>query len=129
MILDANFFFLPSEFHIDIFTELERVLDRSLDLVLLAPTHRELIKLGARDSPKTSQQATLALRLAERCRVVNIEQKVEETHDDMIVRIAGNWKCPVATNDSELRRRLRIISVPVIYLRQKSHLEVEGNIP
>ena len=113
----------------DIFTELERVISRSLDLVLLSPTRRELIKIAARDAPKIRQQALLALELAERCRVVNVEQKDEETHDDMIVRIAGDWRCPVATNDSELRRRLRIISVPVIYLRQKSHLEVEGNIP
>lgn len=75
------------------------------------------------------QYASLALKLAEKCRVVRVEQGFEETHDDVIVRVAKDWGCPVATNDRELRKRLRIISVPVVYLRQKSHLEVEGDIP
>lgn len=89
----------------------------------------ELLKIAEKGSPKMRQQASLALKLAEKCRMVNVEQSFKETHDDVIVRVAKDWRCPVATNDRELRKRLRIISVPVIYLRQKSHLEVEGDIP
>ena len=129
MILDSNFLLAPSQFNIDVFKELARILNRGLDLVLLSPTRRELLKMAKGNSPKMRRQASLALKLAEKCRVVNVKQGFEETHDDVIVRIADDWKCPVATNDVELRKRLRIISVPVIYLRQKSHLEVEGNIP
>jgi rRNA-processing protein FCF1 len=129
VILDSNFLLAPSQFNIDVFKELARILNRGLDLVLLSPTRRELLKMAKGNSPKMRRQASLALKLAEKCRVVNVEQDFEETQDDVIVRIADDWKCPVATNDIELRKRLRIISVPVIYLRQKSHLEVEGNIP
>ena len=129
VILDSNFLLAPSQFNIDVFKELARILNRGLDLVLLSPTRRELLKMAKGNSPKMRRQASLALKLAEKCRVVNVEQDFEETHDDVIVRIADDWKCPVATNDTKLRKRLRIISVPVIYLRQKSHLEVEGNIP
>jgi rRNA-processing protein FCF1 len=46
----------------------------------------------------------------------------------VIVETASNWKAPVFTNDSKLRKRLRDISVPVIYVRQKSHLAIEGMI-
>lgn len=129
MILDSNFLFIPSQFHVDIFKELAKLLSQRFDPVLLSPTHMELLKIAEKGSPKTRQQASLALKLAEKCRMINVEQSVKETSDDVIVRVAKDWRCPVATNDRELRKRLRIISVPVIYLRQKSHLEVEGDIP
>jgi len=129
VILDSNFLFVPSQFHVDIFKELENLISQRLDPVLLSATRMELLKMAEKGSPKMRQQASLALKLAEKCHIVNVEQCFEETHDDMIVRVAKDWRCPVATNDRELRRRLRIISVPVIYLRQKSHLEVEGDIP
>ena len=129
MILDSNFLFIPSQFHVDIFKELENRLNRRFDPILLSPTRMELLKMTEKGSPKKRQQALLALKLTEKCRTVNVEQSHKETPDDVIVRVAKDWRCPVATNDKELRKRLRIKSVPVIYLRQKSHLEVEGDIP
>jgi rRNA-processing protein FCF1 len=129
VILDSNFFFIPSQFHVDIFNELANLFSQRFDPVLLSPTHMELLKIAEKGSPKMRQQASLALKFAEKCRMINVEQSVKETSDDVIVRVAKDWRCPVATNDRELRKRLRIISVPVIYLRQKSHLEVEGDIP
>ncbi len=74
------------------------------------------------------RHASLALKLAEKCEVVPVKQGYEETHDDVIVRVASEWRCPVATNDGALRKRLRNISVPVIYLRQMSRLEMEGSV-
>ncbi|NIU39058.1 hypothetical protein GWN65_03535, partial [Candidatus Bathyarchaeota archaeon] len=38
------------------------------------------------------------------------------------------WECPVATNDRELRKRLRNLGVPVIFLRQRHRLELEGAV-
>lgn len=95
--------------------------------ILLSPTYKELLKT-AEKSPKMRQQVSIALRFAEKCHIVDVEKKINETHDDVIVRVASEWKCPVATNDSELKRRLRNINVPVIYLRQKSRLEMEGGM-
>ncbi|RLI16819.1 nucleotide-binding protein, partial [Candidatus Bathyarchaeota archaeon] len=34
----------------------------------------------------------------------------------------------VFTNDRNLRKRLRNINVPVIYVRQKSRLEIDGRL-
>ena len=50
------------------------------------------------------------------------------TTDDAIVRVAKNWNSPVFTNDRDLKKRLRDISVPVIYVRQKSRLDIDGLI-
>jgi rRNA-processing protein FCF1 len=48
--------------------------------------------------------------------------------DDLIVRLAVYCNYAVATNDSDLRKRLRENNVPVIYLRQKAFLDVDGTI-
>ncbi len=73
-------------------------------------------------------EATFALKLAEKCKYVAIESDEKLHTDDVIVKVAKAWNSPVFTNDSQLRRRLRDISVPVIYVRQKSRLEIDGLI-
>ena len=129
MIVDSNFLFIPSQFPVDIFEELERLLGQRVDFVLLSPTYEETRRIAEKGARKTRQQAFLALKLAEKCRIVQAEKGLGETCDDVIVRMAEEWSSPVATNDGVLRRRLRNINVPVIYLRQKSRLEMEGGFP
>ena len=128
ILIDSNFLFVPSNFKVDIFEGLTNLLGRRYTPILLSPTYRELLKISERGSPKMRRQASLALKLAEKCEVIPVEQGHEETHDDVIVRVASEWRCPVATNDGTLRKRLRNISVPVIYLRQMSRLEMEGSM-
>ncbi|MFQ5999376.1 MAG: PIN domain-containing protein [Candidatus Bathyarchaeia archaeon] len=128
VILDSNFLFVPSQFQLDVFEELANLLNQRIDPVLLSPTKKELEEIARKGSPKTRQQASLALKLAEKCRVVHVEKDLKETHDDVIVRVAAEWKCPVATNDRELRKRLRKMRVPVIFLRQRRRLELEGAV-
>lgn len=82
--------------------------------------------MAEKGSPSLRKKAVLALKLAEKCSIVNVEQRVEETHDDVILRMASKWKCPVATNDRELRKKLRDKGIPVIFLRGKGRLELEG---
>ena len=128
VILDSNFLFIPSQFQVDVFEELSNLLNRRFDPVLLSPTYRELLEIAEKGSPKMRQQASLALKFAEKCRVVRVEKGLKETNDDVIVRVAAEWRCPVATNDKELRKRLRNVGVPVIFLRQRHRLELEGTV-
>lgn len=127
VVLDANFFFVPSQFNVDIFEELSNLLNRRFEPILLSSTQKELAGL-AESAPKTRKQALLALRLAQKCRLVPVDKGEAETYDDVIVRVAAEWKVAVATNDRELRKRLRKIGVPVIFLRQKRRLEMEGAV-
>ena len=126
VILDSNALFVPFQFKIDIFSELERVLKRNFELILLSPVKQELEYLAAKGSPKMHKNAFYALKLAERCKYVGVDDSAPALTDDIIVKIAKEWGSPVFTNDKQLRRRLRNISVPVIYVRQKSHLEIDG---
>ena len=88
----------------------------------------ELQSIAERGAPKLRKQAEMALKLAEKCDLINVDRERNETNDDVIIRVAKQMKCLVATNDSELRKRLRNISIPVVYVRQKSRLELEGSL-
>ncbi len=128
IILDSNSLFVPLQFKIDIFSEAERLLNRRVNFVLLSPIKRELELLATRESPKTRREAAFALKLAEKCTYVTVDSDEKLTTDDIIVKVAKAWNSPVFTNDTQLRKRLRDISVPVIYVRQKSRLEIDGLI-
>jgi rRNA-processing protein FCF1 len=128
VILDSNALFVPLEFKIDIFVEVKRLLNRNVDFVLLSPVKRELELLAAKDSPKIRRQAIYALKFAEKCKYVAVDEDEKLSTDDAIVKVAKAWNSPVFTNDRQLRRKLRDISVPVIYVRQKSRLEIDGLI-
>lgn len=128
VILDSNFLFLPLQFKIDIFEAIKNLLNRKHELTVLSTTVDELQELAQKGSPKVRKQAKMGLKFIERCRIVAVRRSSGESNDDVILRVARKWKCPVATNDRMLRQRLRDISIPVIYLRQKSRLELEGSI-
>ena len=128
VILDSNALFVPLQFKIDIFDCLEKLLERTHELILLSPIKRELEALAKKGSPKMRKNAWYALKLAEKCKHVEVDSPTSAFADDIIVKIAKEWKAPVFTNDRQLKKRLRDISVPVIYVRQKSRLEIDGMI-
>lgn len=126
VILDSNALFVPFQFKIDLISELDDLLKRRYELILLSPVKQELEALASKGSPKMRKMASSALKLAEKC--TGVELKVPETAlvDDAIIEAAEDFGAVVFTNDRQLRRRLRDISVPVIYLRQKSRLAIDG---
>jgi hypothetical protein len=128
VILDSNALFVPLEFKLDIFVKARDLLNRNVEFILLSPVKRELELLAAKDSSKIRRQAVYALKLAEKCRYVVVNEDEKSSIDDAIIRVAKAWNSPVFTNDRQLRRKLRDISVPVIYVRQKSRLEIDGLI-
>jgi rRNA-processing protein FCF1 len=128
VIFDSSFLFIPTQFHIHIFEELAELLNRRYEPILLSPTYEELQRIAESGSVKLRQQAKLALEFAQACHLVEVEKKAEESHDDVIVRVASTTPVCVATNDRTLKKRLKRIDVPVIYMRQKSHLAIDGAI-
>ncbi len=128
IILDSNAFFVPLQFRIDIFEELKALLNMNFELILLSPIRRELEKIAEKGSPKMRKKASFALKLAEKCKFFEVNEKFAGSPDDAIVQMAQKWNCPVFTNDRELRKRLRNINVPIIYVRQKSRLEIDGRL-
>jgi uncharacterized protein len=128
VIMDSNALFVPLQFKIDIFSELQRLLNRNFELILLSPVKRELETLAQKSSTKIRKNAAFALSLTEKCKYVKVSEKPKEQIDDAIVRVAKAWNATVFTNDKLLKKKLRDISLPVIYVREKSRLEIDGLI-
>lgn len=128
VILDTNFLFIPSEFKIDIFEALLVLLDGRAEPILLSTNYDELKRMAKEAPPKLRKKALFALRLAEKCHIVQVDRNEKETSDDVVLRVAESWKSPVATNDVELRKKLRARNIPVIFLRGRKRLELEGSL-
>lgn len=128
IILDSNALFVPLQFNIDLFEDLKKLLNRNFELVLLSPTRLELERIATQGSSSMRKNAALALKLAEKCKPLDIGQRTGASTDDLIVQAAAKYKYPVFTNDRQLRNRLRDINVPVVYVRQKSRLEIDGRL-
>ena len=128
VLLDSNFLFIPFQFQVDIFEGLMNLLNQQFEPILLSSTYQEVLRIAKEGSPKLRRQASLALKLAEKCQIIQIEPCPSESHDDVIVRVAKEWRCPVATNDRILRKKLRDINITVIFLRQRSYLEIDGQV-
>ena len=107
---------------------MERILNRRFEPIIITPTYKELQTIADLSSHKLKRQATMALKFAEKCREIHVEKGRHELHDDVLVRVAFEMKCCVATNDKDLKKRIRKLGLPVIYMRQKSHLVVEGAV-
>jgi hypothetical protein len=126
VIFDSNFFFIPLQVKVDIFSEMMNILNEKYEPIVLSTTLQELRKIAEKGTPKLRKQAAMALKLAEKCRVFDFKKSKDETNDDVVMRIAMQWRSPVATNDRELRRKLREQNIPVIFLRGENRLELEG---
>ncbi len=120
--------FVPIQFKIDIIEQLKRLLGTNFQLVIISPIRRELEYIAEKGSPKTKKMASYALKFADKCTLVDISEENASSPDDLVVKIGSEWHCPVFTNDSQLRKRLRNINVPVIYVRQRSRLEIDGRL-
>jgi rRNA-processing protein FCF1 len=119
---------LAAEHRIDLFGEISRLIPMAHKCVILTSVYNELNNMINSKSGKEKLLARVALKIAGNCEVVNFEDN--RVADDSILEFAkGNvGKVIVATNDAELRRKLRMLSIPVIYVRGFNHLEMDGEV-
>lgn len=122
MIADTSFLMLPGLFKVDVEGELDRLLERGYKITIPSPVLRELERLATHGTPKERKGARIGLLLAKRCEVIETGGRA----DNAILRLALGKGSAVGTTDAGLRKELRRRGVPVIYLRQKSHLAIDG---
>lgn len=128
VILDSNAFFTPLQFKVDIFEELRILLNRRFEPILLSQVKQELERLSRQGSVQMRKDASFALKLTEKCKLVTTDETETDNVDDVIIMAASKGGCVVFTNDRQLKKKLRDINVPVIYLRQKSRLTIDGRL-
>ncbi len=122
VILDTNFLIIPYTMGIDIFSELERICG-VCDLYIVDKTMDELTNIINTQKGKDRDAAKIALSLIENKGIISLKTEKNKIVDDLIVDIAENGEFIVATNDKELRNRLKC---KTIILKSKKFLDFGG---
>ncbi len=117
VILDTNALMIPSQFKVDIFENLEKL--GYSEAIVPTSVMRELERLMKTGKGKEKMQASIAIKLAARCKIVASEGRFDEEIGDL----AKQFGAAVLTNDSKLRKDLRSKNVKTLYLRERCKLE------
>ena len=129
MIFDTNFLTVPAQFGVDVFSEAERVLERSIEFILLDSVVDEIKAKLERSGKTEGRMFRVALDLTERCNIVEVDQSLRTAKvDDQLLDYAKSVGGVLATNDRELRERAIEQGIPVLMLRGRKHLELNGSI-
>ena len=136
VLVDTNALFIPGEFGVDIFEELERLGYRHI--IVLKAVMNELDRLRRELKGKEKRAANVGYSLllrylhapAEqeqmpgRCKVTLNEADVGEMNtDELIVEVAVKNNAAVLTIDEPLKRKLTKAGIVTVYLRGKNRLE------
>ena len=130
VVIDTNFVAVPAQFNVDIFSEAERLLERKIEFVVLSTALDELERKLRSPSSKTEERHfRIAKDLTKRCTIIGPEGIPPlDTVDDQVLEYARLVKGILATNDRELRKRARKVGVPVLILRGRKQLAIDGGI-
>ncbi|MEM2226766.1 MAG: hypothetical protein QXW19_00370 [Candidatus Bathyarchaeia archaeon] len=128
VLLDSSFLMMPFKFRIDPFKGIEELISRKPIFILISPVSEELMRLS-QGGGERGRMAKLAMRLAEMCEKIRFESPGGGGVDEALIAASKEMGAIVATNDAGLRKKLRNINVPVIYLRGNSRLCLEGMEP
>lgn len=127
VIPDTNFLLVPGQFGVDVVSELNRVLDVRFRIAVPNVVLRELDVIERKSRGRDLVAIRMAKKLAERFEVVEVGRFGEKPIDDQILDFAvKNERVVVCTNDKGLKKRLRERGIPVVYLRSRKILELEG---
>ncbi len=115
VVLDSSMLLGIAELKVDVFSEIGALLGRT-EFSVTGQVLEEM-KMLAGKSGRTGENAGIALRLLEknRAKVIAVEAG---NADESLVEAARQGKI-VATNDAELRKKIKSLGGRIIYLRKK----------
>ncbi|MDH5815633.1 MAG: hypothetical protein QXL22_00775 [Candidatus Nezhaarchaeales archaeon] len=128
MLFDTNLLMIAFEEPVDVVKRVEELLEAKIEPVILTAQLQELERIASSERRwKASRIARAVLDYVKT--KFKVIESCELRVDDAIVKVAEKEGCIVATNDRELRRRLRSIGVTVIYMKSDGRFELEGCQP
>jgi len=138
VLVDTNFLMIPLYRRVNVFDTIEDLLGLKPRYIILSSSLRELEKIYSRKPvSKEGKAAQLGLRLVKECNIKVVEDTEipGDTVDEKIIEYAKRVvdesmiRLIVATNDRELKKRLRILGIPVIVYRERDHrVWLEGEV-
>ncbi len=127
IVLDTNFLMIPSALGVDIISEIDRICSFRYDLAIVDKTKDELLGITKNQRGKHKEAAKVALSVIENNNINIIATSSDGDADMAILSLADERGADmiVATQDSELKKKLRSKGVRLIVLRQKKYLKIE----
>ncbi len=122
IIFDTNFLFIPFSFKIDIISEIQNLVGKTFTLYIYEGTIDEL-KAIEKKKDKNKHFLPLIVKMLHLYKFKII--KSDEKYIDKQILSNLNQDVLVATNDKKLRFELQKNLNKVMYLRQKSYLEIK----
>jgi len=124
VILDTNFLLIPGQFKVDIFTQIEKLMEYPFVLCTVDKTTTELNKLAAAGKQKDKFASKLALVMIRQKNLKTLQSfGSKKSVDDIIVKKSDS-NTYIATQDKALRKRVRAKGAKIIGLRQKKYLVI-----
>ena len=120
ILLDTNFLLDMIRYKVD-FSSFDN-LEEKVDLFITSETLRE-IKSVANRKTKEGRLALMALKLIE-SQKIKIVQSLRKEVDEDLIELAKKEGFIVATNDKDLKEKLKKENVRIICLRNKKKIEV-----
>ncbi len=124
LLVDTNFLLIPLRFKVDIFEESQNAVNDLVDFYVSSRVLDEIVFLKGKSKNKFVRQLTLVEKMAEDCTVIQDDSKT--LVDESLINLASKEGMVIGTTDAELRQNARKAGVKVVYLRQKSHLILDG---
>ncbi|MGB9672210.1 MAG: PIN domain-containing protein [Candidatus Norongarragalinales archaeon] len=122
VLLDTNILLAPGRSRLDVLSEIEKLLDRKPEYVVLSPCFDEIKSLAAGKS-RNAPAARVALKIVKESgvRVVQAKGKPDEAILEWAKANAA-LKPLVCTNDAALKKLLRKAGVRVACVREKNRM-------
>lgn len=122
IILDTNFLMIPAQFSIDIFSEIDRLVNEKYELCIMDKSIEELDRTAKNaEKGKDKQAAMLGIAFVAAKKIKHLNSG-DKYVDEAILELAERGKHIVATQDMELKRLLKEKGVSVITMRKQDHL-------
>jgi rRNA-processing protein FCF1 len=122
IIFDTNFLFVTFEFRIDFISQIENIVGSNTQFYIYEGTLSELENIE-RKGDKNKRFLPLITKMFTTYNFKIIKSK-QDYIDDQILENAQK-DILIATNDKELRQQLWKLPARVMYMRQKSYLEIK----
>ena len=127
VVFDSNFLFVPIMLRVDIIESIYSIINAPFEIIVLRDCISELeTKLQKIKSLSKKKEIILALEYAKNFKIVDYDVKGNLSVDDKIIEFALKNKCIVATNDREMRKKLKKLGIPMIGVRAKKYLSLYG---
>jgi rRNA-processing protein FCF1 len=127
VILDTNFLTVPVEFGIDIFSEIEKLLERKAEFLVLKSVQQEVAMNVSETGGANAQKFRVAQDLINRCTLTDTPDTLLPLPvDHQLIEYTLAINGVLATNDRELRKRARKSGISIIFMRGKKTLAYEG---